>query len=165
MIEAGFNAAYGSARAPLDRVLTPLGMSLLPDLTTGCEAEIARAVDRYPFAQVFKADPQSDPAWKALVDANDPATFSIPVPIPLLIPQGANDTTVPPVTTQLLAQHLCAIGQDVARWLYPGFGHGDVVPAYLNDMARWLADRFAGAAAPDPMTPTGATGVMVTTCP
>ncbi len=164
MIEGGFNAAYGSTRAPLDRVLTPLGVGLVPDLTTGCSTEIMRAVDQYPFDQVFKADPQSDPSWKALVAENDPGTFSAPVPVPLLIPQGANDTTVPPVTTQLLTQHLCQVHQDVARWLYPGYGHGDVVAAYVGDVGRWLADRFAGLPAPDPMAPTGAAGVMVTTC-
>lgn len=129
MIEGGFNAAYGDARAPLDHVLTPLGERLVPDLTQGCEADVAKVVDQYAFGAVFKANAISDPAWKPLVDANDPSTFSTPVPVPLLIPQGSEDTTVPPVTTQLLAQHLCAIGQDVTRWLYPGFGHADVVPA------------------------------------
>jgi hypothetical protein len=114
---------------------------------------------------VFKADATSDPAWRALVDENDPATFTTPVAVPLLIPQGSNDTTVPPVTSQLLTQQLCHIGQDVTRWLYPGFGHADVVPAYIADVERWLGDRFAGAPAPDPMTPTGAQSVAVTRCP
>ena len=165
MIAGGFNAAYGNSRAPLDQVLTPLGASLVPKLTTGCEGDVMKLVDQYSSDQVVKADPLSVPAWKALLDENDPGTFSSAVPVPLLIPQGGADTTIPPVTTQLLTQHLCTIGQDVTRWLYPGFSHAGVVPAYLADMERWLADRFSGAPAPDPMTPTGAPGVTVTTCP
>ena len=165
MIEGGINAAYGGTRAPLDRVLTPLGVSLVPDLVKGCEAYVMQAVDQYPFDQVFKANAESDPGWKVLADENDPASIAKAVPVPLLIPQGGNDTTIPPVTTQVLTQHLCQVGQDVARWIYPGFGHADVVPVYLGDVGRWLADRFAGAPAPDPMTPTGAKGVTVTTCP
>ena len=165
MIEGGFNAAYGDARAPLDHVLTPLGVRLVPDLTRGCESDVQKEVDQYPLAAVFKSNAASDPAWKPLVAANDPGQFAAPVDVPLLIPQGSKDTTIPPVTTQLLTQHLCAIGQDVTRWLYPGFGHADVVPAYIGDMAKWVSDRFSGAPAPDPMTPTGVPGVAVTRCP
>jgi alpha-beta hydrolase superfamily lysophospholipase len=165
MVGGGFNAAYGSTAAPLDQLLTPLGASLLPDLTKGCDAYLMKTLDPYPLEQVVKTDPFSVPAWKALLSQNDPATFTTAVPVPLLIPQGGNDEQIPPVTTQLLTQHLCGIGQDVARWLYPGFSHAGVVPAYLGDMERWLADRFNGMPAPDPMTPSGAAGVALTTCP
>jgi fermentation-respiration switch protein FrsA (DUF1100 family) len=165
MIEAGLNAAYGDARAPLDEVLTPLGRSLVPDLTKGCEADVAKLVDGYSFDQVFSRDPQSAPGWSALLGEIDPATFTHAVPVPLLIPQGANDTTVPPATSQLLAQQLCGTGQDVTRWLYPGYGHADVVPVYIGDVERWITDRFDGAPAPDHLMPTGAAGVAVTACP
>jgi hypothetical protein len=165
MIEGGFNAAYGDARAPLDQVLTPLGVSLVPELEKGCEGDVMKAVDQYSFDQVFRADAVTRPGWNELVDENDPAMFATAVPVPLLIPQGGNDTTIPPLTTQLLTQQLCRVGQHVTRWVYPGFGHADVVPAYIGDVERWLADRFDGAPAPDPVTPTGAREVAVTTCP
>jgi len=162
---AGAHAAYGDARAPLDQLLTPLGLSLLPELTKGCEGDVANAVDRYTLDQLFKADPATVPVWHDLIEANDPAAFTTPGPVPLLIPQGAADTTIPPVTTKVLTSHLCAIGQNVTRWLYPGFGHAGVVPAYIGDMEKWLAERFSGAPATERVTPTGAQGVDVTTCP
>jgi alpha-beta hydrolase superfamily lysophospholipase len=165
MAVAGAHAAYGDARAPLDLLLTPLGISLLPDLTKGCDDYDMRTVDQYTLDQLFKADPATVPAWHQVIEDNDPATFTTASPVPLLIPQGSADTTIPPVTTQLLAQHLCTVGQDVTRWLYPGFGHAGVVPAYIGDMERWLAERFSGSPASERVAPTGAVGIDVTTCP
>jgi len=165
MVAGGYQAAYGPQAAPVDEILTPLGVSLLPELTKGCDAYLQRTLDAYSFDQAVRADPFTVPAWRQLLSANDPASFATASPVPLLMPQGGSDEQIPTASTQLLAQHLCGVGQDLERWIYPGQSHAGVIAVYLPDMVRWLADRFAGRPNPDPMTPAGEAAVQTTTCP
>jgi len=83
----------------------------------------------------------------------------------LLIIQGGSDEQIPVVSTQLLATHLCGIGQNLERWIYPGQSHSGVVPPSSGDMIHWMTDRFAGGTNPDPYKPVGQPDVETTTCP
>jgi pimeloyl-ACP methyl ester carboxylesterase len=165
MAAAGFNAAYGNAVAPLDQVLTPLGISLVPELSKGCADYVAKVTDKYTIAEVSKGDPFNIPAWKKLLDENDPGTFTNASPVPLLIIQGGSDEQIPVVSTQLLASHLCNLHQDLERWIYPGQSHAGVIGPSANDMVHWIRDRFSGGPDPDPYTPTGLPHIQITTCP
>ncbi len=164
MAAGGFHAAYGS-RAPLDQVLTPLGISLLPVLHKGCSGYVAGATSRYTLTQLTKADPFTVPAWKPLLTENDPGAVTRASPVPLLIIQGGSDEQIPVASTALLATHLCGLGQDLERWIYPGQSHAGVIAPSAPDMIHWIADRFAGAPDPDPYAPTGMPGIGTTTCP
>ena len=163
MVAAGFNAAYGNRAAPLSQVLTPFGLSQLPVLGRVCD--VASAIDKYPLTRLVKADPFTVPAWQSLMTANDPGTFTTPSPVPLLIIQGGSDAEVPVISTQLLATHLCGIGQDLERWIYPGQTHTGVFTPSAADMIGWIADRLHGAPAPDSYVPHGQPGIPVTRCP
>lgn len=165
MAAAGFNAAYGDKAAPLNEVLTPLGIELLPDLEKGCSDYIARVTAPYSLAQITNADPIDVPAWKILINENDPESFTTASPVPLLIIQGGSDEQIPVVSTQLLATHLCGLGQDLERWIYPGQSHAGVIAPSANDMIHWIADRFAGGPDPDSYVPTGLPNIKTTTCP
>jgi esterase/lipase len=165
MAAAGYNAAYGNAAAPLNEVLTPVGISLVPDLSKGCADYIAKVTDKYTIAEVSKGDPFNVPAWKKLLDENDPGTFTNASPVPLLIIQGGSDEQIPVVSTQLLASHLCNLHQDLERWIYPGQSHAGVIAPSANDMIHWIRDRFSGGPDPDPYTPTGLPHIQITTCP
>jgi hypothetical protein len=164
MTIAGFNSAYGTRAAPLDDVLTPLGMSLLPDLEKGCSAYIAGVADKYRLSQILKTDPYSVPAWKTLLQENDPFTFTTASTVPLLIIQGSSDDQVPVAITTLLANHFCDLGQDLEQWVYPGQSHGVIAPS-TADMIKWMADRFDDDPNPDPFTPVGLPDIGTTTCP
>jgi hypothetical protein len=164
MAGAGFNAAYGNAAAPLDQVMTAKGISLIPLLSKGCADYIAEKTNGYPLAEIVKADPFTVPAWKKLLVANDPGSVTTPSSAPLLIIQGGADEQIPVVTTQLLKDHECSIGQDVERWVYPGQSHAGVIPVSMGDMVHWIADRFSGVADPDPFQPTGQAGIEVSGC-
>jgi pimeloyl-ACP methyl ester carboxylesterase len=162
MIELGFHLAYGSA-APLSQVLTPLGLSFQKATETSqCPGPTGALSD--PPTELFKASPFTVRSWKRLMLANDPGQFKAASSVPLLILHGSADNIVPTHSSQLLAQHLCGIGQDVERWVYPGQGHGNFIPVFEQDMLTWIADRFAREANPDPMTPTGESGVAVSRC-
>jgi dipeptidyl aminopeptidase/acylaminoacyl peptidase len=163
MVGVGFHVAYGH-RAPLGEIATPLALRLIPELAKGCGAHIVSVVDRYPLSALISKDPASVPAWRALIEANDPESFSDPSPAPLLIIHGSADEEIPVVSSQLLAQHLCAIGQDLERWVYPGYHHTNVIPASAPDMLRWIADRFAGVHNPDPYVPHAVPGIETTVC-
>ncbi len=165
MAAVGFNEAYGDATAPLDQVLTPTAMSLVPQLHSGCLGTLTSLADAYPINQLVKADPYTVPAWKTLLQKNDPESFSSANDVPLLIIQGGSDEQIPVVSTQLLAQHLCGLGQDLERWIYPGQSHAGVIVPSAPDMVHWMADRFAGDPNPDPYAPSGEAGVQTTTCP
>jgi dipeptidyl aminopeptidase/acylaminoacyl peptidase len=165
MAAGGFNVAYGNTLAPLGQVLTPLGMKYIADLGKGCSDYLAQQLDNVPTTSLVKADPFTVPAWKKLLMANDPENFTKPAAAPLLIIQGGNDEQIPVVSTQILAKHLCTIGQDLERWIYPGQSHAGVIGPSADDMIHWIADRFAGGSNPDPYAPTGLAGIGTTVCP
>jgi len=164
MAAGGLNAAYGDAKAPLDQVLTPKGESLVPLLDQGCSDYVSKNLKNIAIKDVTKTDPFKIPLWKTVLEANDPQQFKVKSPVPLLMIQGANDEQIPPVSTKILATHLCGLKQDLERWVYPGQTHAGVIGPSATDMVRWISDRFAGGANPDPYAPTGLANIDVTTC-
>lgn len=166
MVAIGLNAAYGEAAAPLDEVLTPAGLAMVPELEHVCLGPIEGArVARISVKATIKADPFTLPGWRKLLAANDPENFAAASPAPLLLVQGGADDLIPPASTQALAAHVCSLGQDVDLWEYPGINHawGDYVSA--GDVIRWIAYRFAGGRGPLPHPTNGRVVVPHTTCP
>jgi len=164
MAGGGLHAAYGDERAPLDQVFTPEGMKLLPLLDQGCAGDLADKVGGLDVSKLSKGDPFKVPAWKKILEENDPQYFSKPSAAPLLIIQGGNDEQIPVVSTEVLAKHLCDIDQVLERWIYPGQSHSGVIAPSADDMITWIGDRFAGDPNPDPYKPTGQPDVQTTTC-
>ncbi len=113
MAAGGLNAAYGDD-APLDEVLTPEGVAMVPELENGCSGDIAAKFAAVDVDTVTKGDPFAAPAWKKILMENDPQNFATASPLPLLIIQGGNDEQIPVVSTEILAKHLCEIDQNLA---------------------------------------------------
>ena len=164
MAGVGFNAGYGNKAAPLTEIMTPATEKLIPEFSKGCFTYLERTYDHYTLADLVKTDPFTVAKWKTLLAENDPESFTTPSSTPLLMPQGGSDEQIPTISTQLLATHLCKIGQSVERWIYPGQSHAGVIQYYMGDMVHWLTDRFAGDPNPDPYQPVGLPGVQTTTC-
>ena len=61
MAAGGFNAAYGDKAAPLDQVLTPLAVTLLPDLDKGCSDYVGQVTSKYTLSQLTKGGPDRHP--------------------------------------------------------------------------------------------------------
>jgi pimeloyl-ACP methyl ester carboxylesterase len=162
MAAAGLNVAYGDTEAPVDQVLTPQGVALIPKLDTSCD--VNKTLGPLDIAKLSTGDPFKNATWKKVLEANDPEYFPAKSPVPLLIIQGGNDEQIPVVSTQLLAQHLCGLHQVLQRWVYPGQSHAGVVGPSAGDMTHWIADRFADGANPDPYVPTGQSNIDKTTC-
>lgn len=164
MAAVGFNLAYGNKLAPLNEITTPAAIKLKNDVTKGCYTYLQNTLDKYPLTSLVTRDPFSVPAWKKLLIANDPGQFTSAPNVPLLIIQGTADGQIPPISTQLLADHLCSIGAEVQRWMYPGEHHAEVITPSTPDMVRWMADRFSGQPAPDPYVPIGLPNVLSQDC-
>jgi hypothetical protein len=164
MVAGAYASAYGAKAAPLAKVLTPLGLSLLPDLDKGCSDYLSKVIDKYKIAQITTGDPFKIPAWKTLLSANDPESFTSASRVPLLMIQGGADEQIPVASTQLLASHLCTVGQDLERWIYPGQSHAGVITPSFNDMVHWIKDRFTNVTDPDPFVPSGLPMIGTTTC-
>ena len=165
MAAGGLNAAYGDKAAPLDQVLTEPGIAALADLDKMCSGGLAKKYGTVDAATFIAVDPFTVPAWKAIFTENDPQSFSTPSSVPLLILQGGNDEQIPVVSTKILADHLCSIGQGLERWVYPGASHAGVVAVSAKDMVHWINDRFTGDAEPGSFTPNGAAGIDISGCP
>ena len=82
--------------------------------------------------------------WKTIVQANNPG--NAPIGVPILIAQGDADPIVAPATTEALVQRLCTRGEDVELLTAPGVGHIDLSKVVSEQVADWIADRFAGVA-------------------
>ena len=161
MAAGGLNAAYGDEAAPLDEVLTPKGIELLPELENGCLSYVHDLAQQYDYSEIGSVDPYAVPAWKVILDENDAQNFTEENDVPLLIIHGGDDGTIPPISSVLLKEHLCTIAS-VERWLYPGQTHGGVVQPSLNDMITWINQRFKDS--DSEVSPSGPPDPEVTNC-
>jgi acetyl esterase/lipase len=84
--------------------------------------------------------------WKGLIAENTPGRTHIPAPI--IIAQGGADPLVRPAINAAFARRLCSDGERVDYRTYPGVMHIDAGPKTASDVAAWIAQRFAGTAAP-----------------
>jgi Secretory lipase len=161
MLVVGLNAQYGDEAAPLEQILTPAGMALLPTLRGSCltlpgfgflqpvNKLLKHQLGNASISRTFSTDPFTITKWRRAISANDPKFLKTVTSAPLLIVQGGSDEQIPAVSSEALARQQCAIGQNVERWLYPDQNHAWALVLSVDDVTHWIADRFAGDAEPD----------------
>jgi len=169
MVAGSFNSYYGSKRAPLNKIMNPPGVALVPQLDQGCSGYVKGVVDaavaatpHKTLADLIPQNPFNVSQWAKLLSANDPESFARKTSTPLLIIQGGNDEQIPVVSTQLLQTHLCSIGQPTKRWVYSGQSHAGVIAPSFPDMLHWIGDRFTTRSAVDPYVPTAGGNTTIT---
>ncbi|MGQ0833245.1 MAG: alpha/beta fold hydrolase [Microthrixaceae bacterium] len=143
MVAAGWAAAFPDAH-PED-VLTPLGVERLKVVDEGCSSALATAWNDAPYESLVKADPATVEPWKTLLVTNDPGF--VVGESPILIIHGEQDEQIPTVSSKMLLDRMCGIGQVVERRTYPG-SHSGVIGPSLPDMLSWIDARLAGTPAP-----------------
>lgn len=170
MVAGAINAAYGDTAAPLGEVLNAAGESKLPLLDEGCGDFLYEQTGDLDVESMMVQQPDgtynpfSNPVWGPLIAAQDPANFTKPVDAPILIIHGGADEQIPTVSSQILAGQLCATGQNLERWMYPGRSHSGVIAPSLSSMVDWMSARFDGDPAPDAAAPTGQDDIDDTIC-
>jgi len=137
--------------AHLDQIVTPAAAAAVSRIAEICLYSAAQILSSVPSSKLldlsfFSHTPWETEPWRTIVDENTPGHVRSGVPI--LITQGGADPIVAPGVTEKFANGLCSSGETVAFRLYPGVGHLDGGVTAAPDVAAWIADRFAGKAAP-----------------
>jgi alpha-beta hydrolase superfamily lysophospholipase len=95
---------------------------------------------------VLAHDPLSIPAIQQLLHTN--SAGNRPAGAPVLIVQGAADTTIPKGLTDAFDTNACAAGNTVDYLVSDGATHSSIITAAQDDVVQWLQDRVAGKPAP-----------------
>ncbi|MDF0532150.1 lipase family protein [Tsukamurella sp. 8F] len=138
MVVTGLSRAYG-----LDTTPYLHGFAASP-LLLGCGTATQAAM-----AAVRAADLRPDSQGAAIELRDLLRADSLPqgrLTAPLLVVNGDEDDIVLPRWTDVAVGRACAAGGVVSHRVLSGVGHNDTVPD--GDVARWIADRFAGSPAP-----------------
>lgn len=143
MTAAGWAEAYGADLTP---IVGPAALRLLPAVDEVCAASLAEVFAPLPAEDLLLADPSTVEPWASLLVENDPG--HVVGASPVLILHGEADEQIPVVSSQLLLDRMCGIGQVVERRTYPGQGHAEVVGAAFGDLLAWVDARLAGEPTP-----------------
>jgi pimeloyl-ACP methyl ester carboxylesterase len=137
MAGAAWAEAFG---ADLSLVATPRALELVPRIDEVCAEDLAAVFNDIPPEELLLADPATVEPWASLLVENDPN--STVGSSPILIIHGEEDEQIPVVSSQLLLDQLCALGQVVQRRTYPGQSHAGVIEPSFDDMFSWMHDRL-----------------------
>jgi acetyl esterase/lipase len=138
--------------APMAKVVTPQADPVIDRLARLC---IERWFDvftrRGPTEALKKSflsvDNLSDrEPWRRLLEENSPGPLAPDIPV--FLAQGSADGLVRPAVTDAYRARLCHNGDKVAFRLVPGVGHAFIARDVADEAVDWIADRFAGKAAP-----------------
>jgi acetyl esterase/lipase len=139
--------------APMERVVEPAAVPVVNLLVGEClESIYDFLVRRKPsqlLAQSFLSvrNPVELEPWRSLATSNTPGV--LPGDIPVFLSQGADDNLVRPDVTRDYMRGLCRAGSKVRMLLLPKINHGFIGRDSAGAAVDWMADRFAGAPAPD----------------
>ena len=166
MAAGGLNAAYGDTAAPLDQVLTPDGMKLLPVLDKGCAGYVPTSsaaldvVEAVEGRSVHGPDVEEDSRGERSAVLHE-RQHRAPADHP-----GRQRRADPASSRRSCSPNISAASTRCSqRWIYPGQSHAGVIGPSSTDMTHWINDRFAGGPPPIPYKPTGQNDVETTTCP
>jgi len=145
-----WSRVYG---APLDKIVDPAALPAVDRLAGIC---LESPIDIRPRREVSRAleqrflsvpDLTSIEPLRSLLAKNTIGT--LPPGIPILLAQGDADTVIRPAVTRDYMGKLCAAGSRVTFMAMAGIGHGTAAMKSALAAVAWIADRFAGAPAPD----------------
>jgi acetyl esterase/lipase len=139
--------------ASLARIVDPRAMPTLDRLARVCiegpfdlsaRQKIGQALNQRFLAVDQPADIEP---WRSLLERN--SAGALPSEIPVFLAQGTTDQIINPNVTRDYMNRLCGAGSKVKLMILPDIGHGRAAQASTGVAVDWMADRFAGGAAPD----------------
>lgn len=128
------------------RMFEPQAARLLPQLETRCFSELAHDAEWNAIVPRAAARFSADSDFAALHEdlvANDAANLRVSVPA--LLVQGGNDNQISAASTMEVRNLYRARGTNVSTLSYPAADHGTVLLQSIDDVAPWIAARFASA--------------------
>jgi acetyl esterase/lipase len=145
-----WSRVYG---APMSTVVTPAAVPSIDRLAGECierffDVLVRRGPTQGLDRSFLKVNNFTDAApWNELLASNSPGT--LPPTIPIFLAQGEIDKLVLPRVTLAYMAKLCKAGSAVWFYSIPGVGHAFSGRDSATAAVNWIADRFAGAAAPN----------------
>jgi pimeloyl-ACP methyl ester carboxylesterase len=141
----GFRAAYPSLN--VNQYLSLYGQIAITALNGMCQLA---ALPLYAFHHLTEytinnVDPTTQPAFAAALTANNLGTIKPAVPVYQY--HGAQDEVIPYAVEQTLHNQWCALGGTSKLVSYLG-EHVSTQLVAQTDVVNWIANRFAGQAAP-----------------
>lgn len=131
------------AGTPLDEVVSPRARALLPQLEQRCIAELLGQDSLGGIAmEDFLAQDADLGSLRRVVGTNDAAELHPKVPV--LLVQGEEDTTVPRLLSDRLAEQYRARGTEVEYLSLPGADHISMVSESAPEVHAWVAGAFGG---------------------
>jgi alpha-beta hydrolase superfamily lysophospholipase len=126
---------------------------VVKNIASGCNMDTGQTLKLMFIEQAFEREGFLKPGvditatspWKNLMAKNSPG--AMPAGVPVFLAQGTNDRIVRPNVTQAYADRICARGTPTTLVPVKG-GHFESGAAAAKPMTAWIADRFAGKAAP-----------------
>lgn len=136
-------AAARTAGVPVESVVSEEGRELLPHLEDRCITELF-AQDSFGGTSVtdFVADGSALDRVRRTVGTNDAAELHPRVPV--LLVQGAKDTTVPSLLSDRLADQYRERDVDLEYVTVPEADHVSMLPKGESRVRTWVDDRFDG---------------------
>ncbi|MCU1475711.1 MAG: secretory lipase [Subtercola sp.] len=150
----GLLAAYPELTA--SEVVTPAGEEALAGAGIECVNHLAYVLSSNlttPFSTLIQPTTPAD--WQQRLNENTPGYVAPTAPV--LVMQGTADTVVNPNGTTQYYQRACGFGQPVEYTIYEGATHQTIPADAKGEYLGWIADRFAGTAAPTTCAPAGST--------
>src|ERR1700744_1495219 len=144
--------------ASLAKIVDPRAMQTLDRLARVCiegpfalpaRQKIGQALGQHFLTVDQPADLEP---WHSLLEKN--SAGALPSDIPVFLAQGTTDQIINPSVTRDYMGKLCSAGSKVKLMILPNIGHGRAAQASTMAAVNWIADRFAGGAAPDDCTRT-----------
>ncbi|RBY85140.1 lipase family protein [Blastococcus sp. TF02A-26] len=142
LLVAGYEQAYPDQADPAD-ILTPAGQERLGLVDELCVADLLGETTGEP-EPLYLPTAASNEDWTELAAEN--VAGQVRLDDPVLVVHSAQDTTVPPVFSELLQTRMCDAGQVIERVVLPeGGSHvAAAIPAYTQGLA-WLQGLVDGA--------------------
>ncbi len=137
---------------PLTGVVAPAAIPALDQLVGECIERWFDVLARSGPTQVLQKgflevdDLSLREPWRRLLAENSPGP--LPARIPVFISQGTADGLVRPAVTLAYVDELCRGGSAVRFVQVPDAGHAFIARDTAREAVAWMADRFAGAPAP-----------------
>ncbi|MDO8213398.1 lipase family protein [Conexibacter sp. CPCC 206217] len=141
----GFRGGYPALN--VNRYLTLYGRLAIGTLNSLCQLP---ALGLFAFHHLTEytignVDPTTQPGFAAALNENNLGTIRPPVPV--LQYHGTYDEVIPVAVEQRLHRQWCALGATTKLSQYP-LEHVTTQLGAQIEVVQWLADRFAGRAAP-----------------
>lgn len=133
---------------PVDSILTDAGRDASARLAAECIAQsgIEALIREKLGQQIFVKNPLEEPLWAAAMKEQTPPP--LPASMPMFMVQGTADEVVLPWPNAMIQQSWCEAGSDISVLWLGGVNHQDAARVGGLAALDWIADRFAGRAAP-----------------